>query len=49
MRTKAKKKKMLLNQKGLFYRDTGKQIKKLKTEQDYFKVLELDYKTPEER
>jgi DNA polymerase/3'-5' exonuclease PolX len=47
MRAKAKKLGYLLNQKGLF--KDGKKIPNLKTEEDYFKILDLEYKDPVDR
>jgi len=46
MRGKAKRMGYLLNQNGLFKND--KKII-LKTERDYFKILDIDYKLPEDR
>lgn len=46
MRGKAKRMGYLLNQKGLF--KDGKKIE-LDTEQDYFDILNMEYKEPEER
>jgi len=46
MRGKAKRMGYLLNQHGLF--KEGKKII-LKTEKDYFKILDIEYKTPENR
>ncbi len=47
MRKKAKSLGMLLNQKGLF--KDGKKIPNLDSEEDYFKFLDMEYKTPPER
>jgi DNA polymerase/3'-5' exonuclease PolX len=47
MRGKAKKLGYLLNQKGLF--KSGKRVSDLNTEKDYFDILEMPYKDPEER
>jgi DNA polymerase/3'-5' exonuclease PolX len=47
MRGKAKKLGYLLNQKGLF--KDGKLVPDLKTELDYFKILDLEYKEPKMR
>lgn len=47
MRGKAKKLGYLLNQKGLF--KDGKIVPDLKTELDYFKILDLEYKEPKMR
>ena len=47
MRGKAKKLGYLLNQKGLY--KNGKKIENLDTEQDYFDILEIEYKEPKNR
>jgi DNA polymerase/3'-5' exonuclease PolX len=47
MRGKAKKLGYLLNQKGLY--KNGKKIENLNTEQDYFNILEIEYKEPKNR
>jgi DNA polymerase (family 10) len=47
MRRKAKKLGFLLNQKGLF--QDGEKVPDLTDEKDYFDILEMDYKEPEER
>ena len=47
MRGKAKKLGYLLNQKGLY--KNGKKIENLNTEQDYFDILEIEYKEPKNR
>ena len=52
MRSLAKRKGMLLNQKGLFEKlDDGstQKIKGLKSEEDYFTALDLEYALPEDR
>ena len=48
MRLFAKKKKLHLSDKELSYRNTGKKII-CKTEEDIFKALGIEYKTPKER
>jgi DNA polymerase/3'-5' exonuclease PolX len=47
MRGKAKKLGYLLNQKGLF--KDGKKIENLDTEEDYFNILDMEYKEPKDR
>ncbi len=47
MRSKAKKNGYLLNQHGLFR--NGSLITGLNSEEDYFKILQMDYLKPEER
>ncbi len=47
MRSRAKKLGYLLNQKGLF--KNGDKVPDLNSEADYFKVLKMEYKTPEMR
>ena len=51
MRRKAKKKGMLLNQKGLFKKTNGKVelVKNLNSEKDYFDALNMEYKEPKDR
>lgn len=52
MRAKAKKLKMLLNQKGLFKKQKNGEVikvKNLNTEEDYFEALDMKYKEPYER
>ena len=49
MRSAAKRQGYLLNQKGLFERDTGRKIAGLNTEKSFYDKLGLPYKTPEER
>lgn len=49
MRAKAKRSGYLLNQKGLFNRESGKKINGLKTEKDYFAKLSMDYIEPDDR
>lgn len=52
MRAKAKKLKMLLNQKGLFKKQKNGEVikvKNLNTEEDYFDALDMEYKEPSER
>ena len=49
MRGAAKRQGYLLNQKGLFERETGRKIAGLKTEKSFYDKLGLPYKTPEER
>lgn len=48
MRERAKKMGYLLNQYGLFDRET-KKMKHVKSEKDIFKLLGMDYMTPEQR
>jgi len=47
MRSKAKKLGYLLNQKGLF--KDGEKVPNLKTEKDYFDILQMEYKEPKFR
>lgn len=49
MRSIAKRKGYLLNQNGLFNKNSQKKIDNLKSEKDYFDFLEMEYKLPEDR
>lgn len=49
MRSIAKRKGYLLNQNGIYKKTTGEKIYGLKSEQDYFNLLSIKYKNPEER
>jgi DNA polymerase beta len=49
MREKAKKANYKLNEWGLYERDTNKQVPSIKTEEDIFKKINMDYVTLDER
>lgn len=49
MRSAAKKKGFLLNQKGLFDKKTNEKVKGLTTEKKYYDFLGLEYKEPQNR
>lgn len=49
MRTIAKRKGYLLNQNGLFKKHNGEKINGLNIEKDYFDLLDIKYKLPEDR
>jgi DNA polymerase (family 10) len=49
MRSIAKRKGYLLNQNGLFRKNNGEKITGLNTEKDYFDLLGILYKNPEDR
>lgn len=48
MRSQAKRLGYLLNQKGLYEKDTGKQVP-IKNEKELFKLLKIGWKEPHER
>ena len=48
MRAQAKRLGYLLNQKGLYYKDTGKQVP-IKNEKELFKLLKIKWREPHER
>ena len=49
MREKAKKANLKLNEWGLYNRDTNKQVPSIKTEEDIFKKINMDYIALDER